>query len=244
LTMNQVLSELTPPIITKSIKAVLVKTNLRQEPLETMPVFIDKSAGSYSQWQEDLLLDAMLSCKEKGFYVDIGANHPEIYSNTKRFYDRGWNGINVEPITSNFSLFEQLRPRDINLNVGVGSKAGEMEFYQSAKEGGVFSGFDKKSTLQFVKGAEITTKTVPVFRLEDILSTHMEERTPIDFLDVDVEGYELEVLIGNDWSRFRPHLILVELIGRGPEIVKFLEEKAYMYVFSNGGNGIFIDSNR
>jgi len=215
---------------------MLIKLNRYQEP---MPSFYHESIGSYSQYKEDLIIDAILAPKEKGFYVDIGANHPELLSNTKRFYDKGWNGINIEPIVTNFQLFEQMRTRDVNLNVGAGSSPGKMNFYHSTRDGGVYSGFDKKNVLGYVKEEEITTTIVPILRLDGILSQYLPEGTTIDFLSIDVEGYEIEVLMGNDWSKYRPQVIIIEFGRLGKQIVKFLEDKGYSYVFSNGSNGIF-----
>jgi len=232
-------SELGPPIIKKTVKNFLISVNVIKKPYRC---FLDPSVGSHSQYQEDLLLDALLSPRQKGFYVDVGANNPELLSNTKRFYDKGWNGINVEPIADNFKLFQLQRPRDINLNVGVDSKAGEMTFYHSARDGGVYSGFDKKTVMKSVKEEDITATVVPIMRLADILSEHLEDGAQIDFMSIDVEGCELGVLNGNDWTRFRPHLIIIELGDIESSIAECLREKGYNYIFCNGTNGIFIDS--
>ena len=233
--MNRIASNLTPPIVTK-----LIKKALGIKAPEPMPSFLHNSVRSYSQFQEDLLLDELLGRKENGFYVDIGANHPEVLSNTKRFYDRGWHGINVEPLTENYRLFEQQRQRDINLNVGVGGTVGEMVFYQCSKRGGAYSGFDKSKVLRYATEEEIVTRTIPVLTLSEVLSKYTEEGTLIDFLSVDVEGLELQVLNGNDWTTYRPHLIIIEFGDCGTSIVEFLEARGYCYVFSNGINGVFV----
>ena len=61
-----------------------------------------------------------------GFYIDVGANDPIIYSTTKSFYDKGWNGINIEPLPDKYKLLTIFRKRDINLQIGIGNKEGNM----------------------------------------------------------------------------------------------------------------------
>jgi FkbM family methyltransferase len=96
---------------------------------------------SFAQNQEDLLLDRALG-KPNGFYVDVGANDPEIDSVTKLFYDRGWRGINIEPNPVPFRRLAARRPRDINLNVGASNTAGELTFY-TVPEGDGWSTFNQ-----------------------------------------------------------------------------------------------------
>jgi len=240
--MKRILIELMPPILKKLIKILLINFNILNPPAPVIPIFIDKSIGTYSQHQEDLVLDALLQFKQQGFYVDIGANHPEILSNTKRFYERGWSGINVEPILENYLLFSDERKRDINLNVGVGAKKGELDFYKVDKEKGVYSGFDKKHVLRYAKEEEIVIRKVPIKKLNDIFTEYIKDDVLIDFMSVDVEGFEIEVLSGNDWSKYRPYLIMIEFGNKGKEIINFLKDTGYTYIFSNGKNGIFRDS--
>lgn len=240
--MRRILIELTPPIFKKMIKRILIKLNIINLPSPVLPIFIDKSIDTYSQCQEDLVLDALLQPRSQGFYVDIGANHPEILSNTKRFYKKGWTGINIEPITDNYQLFTKERERDINLNIGVAASKGELNFYKADKEGGAYSGFDKKNVLKYVREEEIFSIKIPVLRLYDIFSEYIKDDIFIDFMSIDVEGFEIEVLSGNDWSKYRPYLIIIEFGDKGKEIVEFLERVGYKYIFHNGLNGIFRNS--
>ena len=240
--MRRILIELTPPIFKKMIKRILIKLNILPPPSAVLPIFIDKSIGTYSQCQEDLVLDALLQFRSQGFYVDIGANHPEILSNTKRFYQKGWTGINVEPIMDNYRLLTEERERDINLNIGVGASKGELNFYKVDKEGGVYSGFDKNNVLRYAREEEILSTKIPVLSLNDIFSKNIKDNVFIDFMSIDVEGFEIEVLSGNDWSKYRPYLIIIEFGYKGKEIIEFLEHVGYKYIFHNGINGIFRNS--
>ncbi len=84
---------------------------------------------SYAQFLEDLVLYCALKDVDKGFYIDVGANDPTTLSVTKFFYDRGWHGINIEPLPYKCALLAEMRPRDINLCVGLGKKRGKMELF-------------------------------------------------------------------------------------------------------------------
>ncbi len=98
--------------------------------------------GSYSQHREDMLIDSLLKNKKNGFYVDVGANNPIGFNNTKRFYDKGWSGINIEPNIRGYKLFLEQRKRDINLNIGISKKEGNLTFYEMEPD--MLSTFSKK----------------------------------------------------------------------------------------------------
>ena len=92
---------------------------------------IDNYQISYSENHEDIILAGFFNKNIRGFYVDVGANHPEDKSITKLFYDMGWDGINIEPIPRLYKLFEKQRTRDINLNIGISDQPGRLTFRES-----------------------------------------------------------------------------------------------------------------
>ena len=112
-------------------------------------IYFEKFLSSFSQYGEDLVLDKLLLNVTTGTYLDVGANDPNHFSNTKRFYLRGWTGINVEPNPTLFRLLEKHRKRDVNLNIGVGSKTDRLVFYSMNAH--TLSTFDKKSLEQLKK---------------------------------------------------------------------------------------------
>lgn len=208
--------------------------------------------GSYAQKGEDLLIDRFFHFKKDGFYVDIGASHPQDASNTKIFYDKGWRGINVEPNPGRIALFARERPRDINLNIGVGSTAQRAAFYQF--EPATFSTFSRaEATMLEETGFHLKrTVEVPVKRLEDILDAYSV--STIDFMSVDTEGLEMEVLDSNNWRKYRPTLLCIETIDfmkllrhgtgeshRKTDIDAYLLSRGYEEYFSNGLNTIYRD---
>ncbi len=160
----------------------------------------------YSQDGEELFLREYFYEKkiEKGFYVDIGAHHPFRYSNTYWAYKKGWNGINIDANSDAIEKFNMWRPDDHNVHCGIASELGEMDYYVFAESG--VNTFCRQEIENWDDIREI--KKVPVSRLEDILNQyHVGE---IDFMDIDVEGMEMQVLSSNDWEKYRPTIILCE----------------------------------
>lgn len=208
---------------------------------DSLPPFIDQSVGSFSQFGEDLVIDAILGSPPDGVYVDVGANDPSILSNTQRFYRRGWRGVNIEPNAALCDELERQRPGDVNLNIGVASEAGTLIFYRM--EPSTLSTFDSgavKDNLAHPGACLAEEVSVAVQPLSQVFDEHLEGRA-VDFLSVDTEGLDLAVLQSNDWVRHRPRLVVVEVAWSGSEIADYLQQQGYAHVWSNGVNGIFAD---
>jgi len=209
-----------------------------------MSQYVHPLVDSHSQYNEDLIIDALLKCKEVGTYVDIGANDPSLLNNTMRFYKRGWSGINVEPDPRLYNKLIEQRPRDINLNIGIGPVPGKMKFYIMSAD--TLSSFNKDAALESgrIHGATlVSSQQVTVRPLMDIFDEYLVKRE-IDFMSVDTEGFDLAVLRSNDWLRYRPLLLMVEINQGGLEIIAFLEQFNYMLIYCNDVNGILIDMRR
>jgi FkbM family methyltransferase len=203
---------------------------------------------SYAQNFEDLVLSGILKTVPIGFYVDVGANHPELDSVTKIFYDRGWSGINVEPNEALFSELQQQRPRDINVKSAVSSQTGSLTLR-------IYDGLDGLSTTsQETKNAHASSRAaigyadakVDVVSLSELFSTY-HESGDVHFLKVDVEGMELEVLLGNDWRRFRPWVLCLERAqdsARREAISTYLKCVDYDLVFFDGINDFAVARER
>lgn len=160
---------------------------------------------SYAQNGEDIILERLFGAQKIGFYIDIGASHPEVLSVTKRFYDRGWRGINIDPLKGSFELFSRERPRDLNLNVAIAKQEGTREFYEVV-DYPELSSFSSDS----LEGSPHTIISYPV----DVITGNklFDEYVvgTVDFLKIDVEGAELEVLESLDLLRHRPRVLIVE----------------------------------
>lgn len=194
-----------------------------------------KSVTSYAQYNEDLILLSLLHGVKQGFYVDIGANYPVIDSVTKLFYDRGWSGINIEPIPELHKQLTEDRPRDINLNIGIGSTAGELKFYQNIAIHG-HSSFKRSEA--GTKNDKIRSYNIKIDTLKNILSKH--DVKTIDFLKIDVEGFEKEVIEGNDWDKYRPKVICIEANHRLELWQNILLKNDYHLFISDGLNEYYV----
>ena len=163
----------------------------------------------YSQEGEDMILRRIFEGQENGFYIDVGAHHPRRFSNTYYFYKQGWRGINIEPNPDALKAFNVDRPRDINLQLGVSDTTSILKYYSFDEP--ALNTFDEsvvKSRLADTPYKVIKTNDVGVERLDKILKEHLSVEQPIDFLSVDVEGFDLAVLRSNNWHLFRPKCVL------------------------------------
>ena len=163
---------------------------------------------SYAQNGEDVLLDRLFPRGTKGFYVDVGANDPVRDSITKHFYDLGWHGINVEPAQEPFRRLLEMRARDLNLNVGVSDAAGTLTLNETPPGTGASTFSPEGAARLREEGITVSERRVPVVTLSEIFEDHVDG--DIDFLTIDVEGYEAQVLLGGDWKRWRPRVVVVE----------------------------------
>ncbi len=163
---------------------------------------------SYAQNHEDILLARAFPGAD-GLFLDVGANHPVFHSVTKLFSDRGWSGINVEPSPVVFEVLKADRPRDVNLNVGVSDSEGTLTFHESTVYHGWSTFRDDLAEHYRGQGVAMVERPIAVVTLAEVCERHVGDRT-IDFLKVDAEGYERQVLLGADFGRWRPRVLLIE----------------------------------
>lgn len=202
----------------------------------------------YSHCGEDVLINAYFRTLKKGFYVDVGAHHPKRYSNTALLYERGWNGINIDADKGLIKVFNRKRKRDINLHYGVGIRDEMLEFHRFSDPAvSTFSQSNAESIDKKHWVDEISAVSVHVRPLSDILDEHLQENTHIDFLNIDVEDLDLEVLKSNDWGKYRPTFVAVEdlhfdmVTPSNSEIYCFMTDHDFIFVAVVGLTLIFID---
>jgi len=199
---------------------------------------------SYAQNFEDVMLWRALKHVDAGFYIDVGANDPNQDSVTKAFYDRGWRGINLEPVQQWFEKLESERHRDINLQLAVGDREGELKFYEISDTG--LSTTDPSIAEQHSAehGYNILERQVPVKPLSEICADY--HMAPIHFLKIDVEGAEKKVLEGMDFSKIRPWIIIIESTHPNTHVEGHKEwdtillESDYKYVYFDGLNQYYV----
>ncbi|MBU3700623.1 MAG: FkbM family methyltransferase [Acidimicrobiia bacterium] len=198
---------------------------------------------SYAQNFEDVRLWKAVGHLRDHIWVDVGAGHPFDLSVTRLFMERGWNGINCEP-GPNFDALSADRPSDVNLAVAVTDHEGEVEF-NIAWPHPDLSAIDLQSLRNEPVNVESwTVVRCPATTLATILDRH-SGGNPIAFLKVDVEGAEREVLLGNDWDRYRPLVVVAESIEPGTHRPSFaswepiLLDAGYDFAVDDGLNRFY-----
>ncbi len=190
---------------------------------------------SFSQFGEDMLIDPLFDNNHKGFYVDVGAHRPSQRSNTYYFYLQGWKGINIEAMPGSKKLFDTVRPKDINIEAGVSDQNGTLSYYQLNQP--LMNGFyENDEQISQHEGVKILNKIdIKMSTLADILDEHLPKKQEIDFMSIDVEGLDFQVIKSNNWDKYRPKVLLVEILDfqldkiESYEIHQFLSEKGYHF---------------
>lgn len=198
---------------------------------------------SYAQNFEDVMLWRALGNVKNGFYIDVGANDPVVDSVTKAFYERGWRGINIEPLHEHWIDLEVDRPEDINLECAVGERAGDLELWIPDVRGWATADQEvvKRQQLSGVGGAY---KRVPVKTLAEICDQHVQGE--IHFLKIDVEGLEEAVISGMDFKRHRPWVLLIEAVEPNSKVEvhdaweAVILSNGYALAYSDGLNRYYI----
>jgi FkbM family methyltransferase len=162
---------------------------------------------SYSQYGEDMIVSALFRSRTPGFYVDIGAYHPVLYSTTYALYRRGWRGLVIDPNRDMQRLFGLIRPRDTFVPVAIGEE-GSGTYH--AYEDGAYNSLSEEQVahIRETKGVvPQSSRSVQVRPLSAVLREYNVTR--IDYMNIDVEGMDLAVLESHAWD-IRPRVISVE----------------------------------
>jgi hypothetical protein len=209
---------------------------------------------SFSQDGEDIVLHSLFETipPVARFYVDVGAYHPKRFSNTYFFYRQGWRGINIDAMPGSMKVFEQDRPRDINLETAI-SAIPQILTYHMFREP-CLNTLDDEVASNRCKSVSnplyqpIGTSRIKTSTLTEILEQNLPPGQRVGFLNVDAEGLDLDILRSLDFMKYPPQYILVEhklLIGskeknEESEIVDFLSRKGYQIVGRTYRTSIFL----
>ena len=207
-----------------------------------------KYKRSYSQSGEDMILNTILCDIKAGTYVDVGANNPIKQSNTQYFYEKGWNGINIDAIPGSMKHFNRMRPRDTNLEIPISDQEDRIKFYMFSSS--FYNTFMEETANQTIKrhGHEflIDIKELYTKKLAQVLDKYLNN-CEIDFLTIDVEGMDYKVLKSNNWNKYRPKVVVFETKAtqikalESSEINKFLLQKGYVLYCFTPVNVFFIE---
>lgn len=164
---------------------------------------------SFSKAGDDIQLMKLINESKPGTYVDVGCWHPYKASNTYYFYLRNWKGICIDPNPELIELYKKFIPRDNFINAGIGSENSSLDYYMFEESSmNTFSEYFYKNHEQYSK--LINKIEIPLFSLKEILDKNIDEKDRLDFFDIDVEGFDLDVLKSNDWQKYRPKIIVIE----------------------------------
>lgn len=171
------------------------------------------AAISYSQNFEDIVLYRAFKNQETGHYIDIGAWDPVRDSVTKLFYDRGWSGINIEPIERFHAKLTQERPRDLNLRLAVGARNGiEVDFLDLGDNSNMHSCHNIPNE-KTIESLNLEMKQVKVQMVTlDSIAMNFGSRVIFDFVKIDAEGAERDIINGTNWIAFRPKVLIIESV--------------------------------
>jgi FkbM family methyltransferase len=191
----------------------------------------------YSQEGEDIVLARIFTGQKSGFFVDIGAHHPTRFSNSVWAYRRGWSGINIDAAPGSIASFDRVRPRDTNIETCVSEQTGQTEFFVFPEPALNTAGRTRKEAMEVATSAQGQRVVVHADRLERVLAVNLpDDVSAIDFMSIDVEGSEMAVLRSNDWTRYRPRVIVIEVLGKvldnvgESEEIRFLKNLGYVPV--------------
>jgi FkbM family methyltransferase len=191
------------------------------------------STRSYSQEGEDMILRRIFGSQTSGFYIDVGAHHPKRFSNTYFFYKKGWAGINIDAMPGSMKAFQKLRYRDINIETPISSTPETVVYYGFNEP--ALNGFSKNisESRDGVDGYRIEfTKRIKTSTLQTVLDQNLEVNQEIDFLTIDVEGLDYDVLKSLDLKRYRPRVILIEIIGSS--LAEIANNEIYCHLIAEG----------
>jgi len=184
---------------------------------------------------EHRLKDEFFDRVSSGYFVDVGANDAERWSQSFHLEQRGWDGILVEPQPDLAAALRQRRRAKVYaVACSAPENAGTRMTLHLA---GGHSSFDPE--LKVVAVRPRGSIEVPIRTLDQIL-TEANAPSPVDFLAVDVEGHEIEVLRGFDFARWRPRLVLVEDLVLDMRLHRFMQSRHYRWVRRTDVNSWYV----
>jgi hypothetical protein len=205
---------------------------------------------SFAQEGEDVLLMRIFGKQRRGFYVDVGCHHPHRFSNSYAFYRRGWSGICIDPLPGVAQRFKFWRPRDTALEIGISEDHGYLTYHLFNEPAiNTFSEELARERDGLNNWRLLETCRVQTMPLSVVIDRHLPaEVKQIDFLSVDVEGLDLQVLRSNDWARHSPRVVVAECLKTSisdwleDPVVVFLRQQGYLPVSKTVNSVLFMPS--
>ncbi len=205
--------------------------------LELYRIYLRNFHFSFSEFKEDMVIDRYLDKNKPLTYIDVGSNHPVKFSNTYLFYLRGGKGVHIEPNSQFLPLYKKYRPKDKFLNYGLSDHLSFLTFYEMFPDVGSSFSFDNMKE-EIKKGSILVSKKkIKVITLKEVFEKILKVNY-VDLISIDTEKFDLKVLKGNDWKRYRSKIICIEKFNQ--RIYPFLNKAGYRQVYENANNSIFL----
>ena len=220
------------------MKKILLKNRLFYYFYKLLKIHRNKKPSlHFGEFGEDIFINRILNNIKHGKYIDVGCYHPYKGSLTATLYNKNWNGINIDLSKTSIDLFNMVRKRDINLNVAISNYNGEISYYEN-------SPINQQNSLTKTNNQQTKIK-IKCQTLNSILEKNILQK--FDYLNIDVEGSELEVIEGIDLMKYHPSLITIE--NNNLLLEDYLKDNVYEkliscdYVFVNkiGVTNFFLD---
>ena len=205
---------------------------------------------SWSQSGEDVIIEYLFGLRKitKPTCLDIGSYHPVVANNTYKFFLKGASCVNIDANPSAVEKFKDIRPGDVNLNIGVGGQKGNFDFYIMNDEAlNTFSAEEMKSLLK--SGSSVKEiKIIEMLPVNEVLEKYFAFAAP-DFISIDAEGVDEDIIVSYDFSRFAPKVICIESINYTPdgtgskrfELCSKVEAAGYFEYANTNINSIFVN---
>lgn len=169
---------------------------------------------SHSQFGEDMVVRAIFGDRRHGTFVDLGAHHPVYFSNTYHFYRKGWRGLNVDALPGSMELFKLLRPYDINVEAALAPHPGQTLTYFLFDQP-AYNTLDPQTAEMLVRDQRaklVERQALVCTTLVECLGKNLGSQH-IDLMTIDLEGLDEAILRSNDWTRYRPDVLILERHG-------------------------------
>tara|TARA_B100000575_G_scaffold23432_1_gene15950 strand:+ start:141 stop:842 length:702 start_codon:yes stop_codon:yes gene_type:complete len=219
------------------VKNKLLKNKLFYFFYKILKIYRNKKPSvHFGEFAEDVFINRLFKNVNKGFYVDVGCYHPFKGSLTAKLYEKNWHGINIDISKTSIDLFKIVRKKDINLNLAISNFDGETYYYENSPINQQNSLIQKHDNQQ--------KKKIECLKLNSVLIKY--NISSFEYLNIDVEGSELDVIKGIDFKKFTPTLVTIENNDLFPEdyynneVYKILKNNDYIFINKIGVTNFFM----
>jgi FkbM family methyltransferase len=219
------------------VKKILLKNPLLYFFYKRIKIFRNSFKNSHlGEYGEDIFIRRFFKNLKSGTYVDVGCYHPIKGSLTYCLYKSGWSGINIDLSQTSIDLFKISRPKDINVRAAISNFDGETHYYESGK-------INQQNSLE---GNNENKIKIEAYKLNTLLEKFKINK--IDFLNIDAEGHDFNVISNFDFIKYKPKLISIE--HNSYDFVEFLKSDIHNLLVKNkyfltskyGVTSLYIDS--